>query len=104
MEYFPFENGIEDTFCHGVVDVLFSRQFHARSIYKLNWANKEADGSKARRVYGNRPDAIISKGGRELAFVEVKPPKEDRNTKAYLEDLQISVKTVSTCTYKMALT
>jgi hypothetical protein len=86
VDYLSFQNGIEDTFCHGIVDALFCRQFPTRSVYTLDWTNKEAGGSRNRRVYGNRPDAIISRNGRELAFVEVKPPKEDRNVKAYIED------------------
>ncbi|KAG0358636.1 hypothetical protein BGZ54_010343 [Gamsiella multidivaricata] len=87
VEYLSFENGIEDTYCHSVVDALFTRQFPARSVYYLDWANKESQGSRERRGYGYKPDATISKCNRELAFVEVKPPKEQRCTRSYLEDL-----------------
>ncbi|KAF9405752.1 hypothetical protein BGZ76_006490 [Entomortierella beljakovae] len=86
MKYLSFKNGIEDTYCHGIIDALFTRQFSVRSAYDLEWANKEANGSKERRDNGYKPDAIISKDGKELAFVEIKPPKEDRSMKLYLKD------------------
>ncbi|KAF9193612.1 hypothetical protein BGZ51_002900 [Haplosporangium sp. Z 767] len=86
-EYLAFENEIEDTYCHSFIDALFTRQFPAKSAYKLEWANKETDGSKGRRGNGYKPDAIISKLKRELAFVEIKPPKEQRCSRSYLEDL-----------------
>ncbi|KAG0009498.1 hypothetical protein BGZ80_002336, partial [Entomortierella chlamydospora] len=87
VKYRPFNYDIEDTYCHGVIDALFTRQFPSTSVYKLDWANKEANGSKERRGYGLKPDAIISRQGIELAFVEVKPPKGQRCVKSYLEDL-----------------
>ncbi|KAG0251248.1 hypothetical protein BG011_007741 [Mortierella polycephala] len=87
MEYLAFKNEIEDTYCHSFIDALFTRQFPTKSAYKLEWANKETDGSKGRRGNGYKPDAIISKLTRELAFVEIKPPKEQRCSRSYLEDL-----------------
>ncbi|KAG0270143.1 hypothetical protein BGZ95_001787 [Linnemannia exigua] len=89
LEYLPFERGLEDTYCHGVIDALLTRQFPARSKYRLDWANKEAGGSKERRVNGYKPDGIISSSSnhRELAFLEVKPPKEQHCKRAFLEDL-----------------
>jgi hypothetical protein len=45
-------------------------------VYHLEWANKEASGSKERRYNGYKPDAIVSRGGCEIFFLEVKPPEE----------------------------
>ncbi|KAG0271754.1 hypothetical protein BGZ95_000382 [Linnemannia exigua] len=59
LEFLPFERGLEDTYCHGVIDALLTRQFPARSKYHLDWANKEAWGSKERRINGYKPDGII---------------------------------------------
>ncbi|KAF9899151.1 hypothetical protein EC991_009520, partial [Linnemannia zychae] len=89
VEYLPFERGLEDTYCHGVIDALLTRQFPAKSKYHLDWANKEAEGSKERRVKGYKPDGIFSSRSihRELAFLEVKPPKEQNYKRAFLEDL-----------------
>ncbi|KAF8925552.1 hypothetical protein BGZ47_003199 [Haplosporangium gracile] len=89
LEYLPFERGLEDTYCHGVIDALLTRQFPAKSKYHLEWANKESGGSKERRVNGYKPDGIISSRSnhRELVFLEVKPPKEQHRKRAFLEDL-----------------
>ncbi|KAF9422907.1 hypothetical protein BGZ76_003713 [Entomortierella beljakovae] len=87
VEYLSFETGIEDTYCHGVIDALFSMKFPSRSVYRVNWANKMAEGSKDRRGGdGYKPDAIISRYGNELTFVEIKPPKSEHSTKSYLDD------------------
>ncbi|KAF9913632.1 hypothetical protein BX616_009802 [Lobosporangium transversale] len=82
VTYRPFDEDIEDTYCHWVVDPIFTHQFpsKSRSIYRLDWAGKEADGSKERRGYGLKPDAIVRKREVELAFVEVKPPRGEHNT------------------------
>ncbi|KAG0053429.1 hypothetical protein BGZ83_001143 [Gryganskiella cystojenkinii] len=89
LEYLPFQQGLEDTYCHGVIDALLTRQFPARSKFHLEWANKEARGSKERRINGYKPDGVISNRNnhRELAFLEVKPPKEQHCKRAFLEDL-----------------
>jgi hypothetical protein len=34
-----------------------------------------------------KPDATVVKDGFELGFVEVKPPREERHQRAYLEDV-----------------
>ncbi|KAI1315271.1 hypothetical protein EDD11_001052 [Mortierella claussenii] len=86
-EYLTFENEAEDTYCHSFIDALFTRQFPAKSQYRLEWANKQADGSKERRGNGYKPDVIVSKLRRELAFVEIKPPREQRCSRPHLEDL-----------------
>ncbi|KAF9205024.1 hypothetical protein BGZ49_004570 [Haplosporangium sp. Z 27] len=87
QDYLSFENGIEDTYCHGIVDALLTHQFPTKSNYKLDCANGSADGSRERRKFGYKPDGIISRCGRQLAFLEVKPPKDDKCVKFYLEDL-----------------
>ncbi|KAF9114132.1 hypothetical protein BGX30_006692, partial [Mortierella sp. GBA39] len=82
-----FSNGLEDTFCHQVIDAVVSSQFPARSTtYSVDWANGEAHGSKKRRGHGYRPDACIKKHGRQIAFLEVKPPGDSHTVKEYLWD------------------
>lgn len=85
VEYLSFDNGIEDTYCHGIIDALLTRQFPARCVYKLDWANKVAKGSKERRDHGYKPDAIISRLGKDLAFIEIKPPKEEHCASSYFD-------------------
>ncbi|KAG0008870.1 hypothetical protein BGZ80_002976 [Entomortierella chlamydospora] len=82
-----FIQGYEDTFAHSSMDALFTTVFPANDCYELDWANRPADGSKERRGDALKPDATILKSCYELAFVEVKPPKEDRTARPYLEDL-----------------
>ncbi|KAI7823610.1 hypothetical protein BC939DRAFT_451499 [Gamsiella multidivaricata] len=86
-EYLSFESDTEGTYCHGAVDALFTRQFPAKSVFKLDWANKESEGSKERRGNRYKPNAIISRYKRELAFVKVKPPREQECGRSYLKDL-----------------
>ncbi|KAG0270679.1 hypothetical protein DFQ27_000029 [Actinomortierella ambigua] len=82
-----FSNGLEDTYCHQVIDALVSSQFPARSsTYSLDWANGEAHGSRKRRGHGYRPDACILKYGRQIAFLEIKPPGDGHTAKEYLWD------------------
>lgn len=45
-----------------------------------------AEGSKERRQNGYKPDAIISRGCREIAFLNVKPLKEKHHARLFLED------------------
>ncbi|KAG0002488.1 hypothetical protein BGZ80_005970 [Entomortierella chlamydospora] len=68
------------------MDALFSTIFPANGGYSLVWANRPADGSKERRGDPLKPDATILKSHYELAFAEIKPPKEDHSAKPYLED------------------
>ncbi|KAG0369688.1 hypothetical protein BGZ54_009178 [Gamsiella multidivaricata] len=70
LEYHCFEKDLEDTFCHAALDTLFSLYFPKKGKYVLDWANKETEGPKERRKNGYKPDAIISRGCREIAFVE----------------------------------
>ncbi|KAF9081957.1 hypothetical protein BGX27_004693 [Mortierella sp. AM989] len=87
VEYLSFEDGVEDTFCHGVIDALFTTKFPSHFVYHFDWANKMAEGSKELRGGdGYKPDAIISRYGNELAFFEIKPPKSEHSKKSYLED------------------
>ncbi|KAI7828590.1 hypothetical protein BC939DRAFT_60983 [Gamsiella multidivaricata] len=86
LEYHCFEKDLEDTFCHAALDTLFSLYFPKKGKYVLDWANKETEGPKERRKNGYKPDAIISRGCREIAFVEVKPLKEGHHARMFLED------------------
>lgn len=66
---------------------MVSSQFPARSAtYSVDWANGEAHGSKKRRGHGYRPDACIKKHGRQIAFLEVKPPGDSYTAREYLWD------------------
>ncbi|KAG0319296.1 hypothetical protein BGZ99_005192 [Dissophora globulifera] len=82
-----FDNGLEDTYCHQAIDALFAYQFPARSRkFVIDWANGEAHGSKKRRGHGYRPDAVISRNGRQIGFLEVKPPGSCHTVREYLHD------------------
>lgn len=82
-----FFNGLEDTYCHQVIDALVASHFPARSTnYSVDWANGEARGSKRRRGHGYRPDACIKKHGRQIAFLEFKPPGDNHTVREYLWD------------------
>ena len=82
-----FDNGLEATFCHHTTDVLFAYQFPARSRkYGLDWANGEAHGSKKRRSYGNRPVAANLRNGRQIVFLEVKPPGTTNSAREFPQD------------------
>ncbi|KAK3810188.1 MAG: hypothetical protein J3Q66DRAFT_404949 [Benniella sp.] len=85
LESHTFEKSVEDTFCHGAIDTLFTHFFPRRGVYDLEWANKEASGSKERRYNGYKPDAIVSRDGCEIFFLEVKPPEESA-IRHYLSD------------------
>ncbi|KAG0039422.1 hypothetical protein BGZ83_002819, partial [Gryganskiella cystojenkinii] len=55
LKYLPFEQGLDHTNCHGVLDALLTRQFPARSKRHLDWANKAAElmskaSKKIRRI------------------------------------------------------
>ncbi|KAF8967008.1 hypothetical protein BGZ46_000243 [Entomortierella lignicola] len=87
LAFDQFENGLEDTYCHQVIDALFAYQFLARSRkFVINWANGEAHGSKKRRGHGYRPDAAIVRYGKQISFVEVKPPGSCHTVKEYPHD------------------
>ncbi|KAH7044384.1 hypothetical protein BKA57DRAFT_538303 [Linnemannia elongata] len=80
-----FSNGFEDTYCHQVIDALVASHFPARSgDYVVDWTNGEAHGSKRRRGYGYRPDASVRKHGRQIAFLEIKPPGSHHGAKEYV--------------------
>ncbi|KAF9542557.1 hypothetical protein EC957_001850 [Mortierella hygrophila] len=86
LESHTFQRTIEDTFCHGAIDALLTHRFPRKGRFHLDWANKESDGSKERRQNGYKPDGIISRDGCEIAFMEVKPPKETGSGRSYLDD------------------
>ncbi|KAF9080235.1 hypothetical protein BGX23_002473, partial [Mortierella sp. AD031] len=88
--FLPFKHlRNEDTHAHSVLDSLLTFAFPAyHQRYELHWANRASDGSRARRggdAY--KPDATVVKDGFELGFMEVKPPREERHQRAYLEDV-----------------
>lgn len=87
MEYCAYDGQIEDTYVHGIVDALLIEQFPTWSQYKLDWANLVTEGSKIRRIHGNKPDGVLKKEGFEVAFMEIKAPKDDQNAKAELQDM-----------------
>ncbi|KAF8929852.1 hypothetical protein BGZ47_000844, partial [Haplosporangium gracile] len=82
-----FDNGLEDTYCHQVIDALFAYQFPQRSRkYSINWPSGEAHGSKNRRGFGYRPNAVVLRNGKQIGFLEVKPPGNSHTAKEYLHD------------------
>ncbi|KAF9363493.1 tyrosine/serine/threonine protein phosphatase pps1 [Mortierella sp. NVP85] len=89
IRFLPFKHlRNEDTHAHSVLDSLLTFVFPAyHKRYELHWANRGSDGSRARRGDPLKPDATVVKEGFELGFVEVKPPKEERHQRAYLEDI-----------------
>ncbi|KAG0273066.1 hypothetical protein BGZ95_011125 [Linnemannia exigua] len=85
--YIAFRQHNEDTHAHASLDALISMMFPAshRNL-EFSWANRASIGSKDRRGDPNKPDAIIIKDMFEVGFVEIKPPREERHEKAFLED------------------
>ncbi|CAO3567163.1 unnamed protein product [Mortierella alpina] len=86
--YLPFSEMNEDSFAHGVLDVFFSTVFPVgRPMdFNLAWANRPAQGSKYRRGNALKPDATIFKSDLELVFLEVKPPRMEKEQALFLED------------------
>ncbi|KAF9900351.1 hypothetical protein EC991_007455 [Linnemannia zychae] len=90
VRFLPFKHlRNEDTHAHSVLDSLLTFVFPAyHQRYELHWANRASDGSgKRRNGDAFKPDATVIKDGFELGFMEVKPPREDRHQRAYLEDV-----------------
>ncbi|KAK3810467.1 MAG: hypothetical protein J3R72DRAFT_463841 [Linnemannia gamsii] len=88
--FLPFKHlKNEDTHAHSVLDALLTFMFpshHHR--YELHWANRPSAGSGDRRNGDAfKPDATVTKDGFELGYVEIKPPKEERHQRLYLEDV-----------------
>ncbi|KAG0221760.1 hypothetical protein BGW42_007325, partial [Actinomortierella wolfii] len=79
----------EDTHAHSVLDTLFTFMFPTYNYrYELHWANRPTAGSGDRRDGDAfKPDAQVIKDGFELGYMEIKPPKEERHQRAYLEDV-----------------
>ncbi|KAF9582429.1 hypothetical protein BGW38_000222 [Lunasporangiospora selenospora] len=71
LEFDFFDNGLEDTFCHQALDGLPAYQFPARSRkFVVDWANGESHGPRKRRGHRYKPDAIITRNGKHIGFVE----------------------------------
>ncbi|KAI8348417.1 hypothetical protein B0O80DRAFT_183842 [Mortierella sp. GBAus27b] len=88
VRYLAFCEMNEDSFAHGVLDTFFSTIFPVgRPIdFHLSWANRPAQGSKYRRGNPLKPDGTICKAGHELAFLEIKPPRMEKDATLFLED------------------
>ncbi|KAF9353759.1 hypothetical protein BGX26_008485 [Mortierella sp. AD094] len=82
-----FSQEYEDTFAHSSMNALL-RQF-SKLLAAMNLPGPIGQQMAQKNVEETplKPDATILKSNYELAFVEVKPPKEDRTAKPYLEDL-----------------
>lgn len=88
IRYLSFCEMNEDSFAHGVLDVFFSTIFpvgRPTDPY-LSWANRPAQGSKYRRGNPLKPDGTITKVGYELVFLEIKPPRMEKDAALFLED------------------
>ncbi|KAG9063314.1 hypothetical protein KI688_004196 [Linnemannia hyalina] len=89
-KFLPFKHlRNEDTHAHSVLDSLFTFVFPAyHQRYELHWANRASNGSSERRKGdAYKPDATVLRDGFELGFMEMKPPREERHQRAYLEDM-----------------
>ncbi|KAG0362284.1 hypothetical protein BGZ54_008694, partial [Gamsiella multidivaricata] len=79
----------EDTYSHGALDSLFSFFFPASDFeYRLWWANRPSPGSRKRRGVkeANKPDGTVMKKQFDVAFAEIKAPKDDNSTRLYIQD------------------
>lgn len=79
----------EDTYSHGALNSLLSFFFPASdSEYHLWWANRPSPGSRERRGVreANKPDGTIMKEQFDVAFAEIKAPKDDNSTCLYIQD------------------
>ncbi|KAF9154058.1 hypothetical protein DFQ26_000358 [Actinomortierella ambigua] len=85
--FLAFRQQNEDTHAHSSLDLMMTMIFPSRfRSIELCWANKPSVGSKDRRGDPNKPDAMLLKDTFEVAFVEIKPPREERHERAFLED------------------
>ncbi|KAF9898964.1 hypothetical protein EC991_009877, partial [Linnemannia zychae] len=78
----------EDSHAHGILDAIVTQLFpEGRAPYEMIWANRPSEASKLRRGEPLKPDGTIIKEVFEVAYLEVKSPKDDRSQSKYLEDL-----------------
>ncbi|KAF9571394.1 hypothetical protein EC968_000660 [Mortierella alpina] len=81
----------EDSHAHSSFDALMTSVFPGTDRhYQVHWANRKSKGSGERRggdQLALKPDATITKDCYELGYVELKPPREDRNQRYFLEDV-----------------
>ncbi|KAF9362419.1 hypothetical protein BGX34_006215 [Mortierella sp. NVP85] len=54
--------------------------------FSLSWANRPAQGSKYRRGNPLKPDGAICKAGHEATFLEIKPPRMEKDALLFLKD------------------
>ncbi|KAF9581774.1 hypothetical protein BGW38_001090 [Lunasporangiospora selenospora] len=88
VEAMPWVFKNEDSHAHGVLDVIVTQLFpEGRAPYEMIWANRPSEASKLRRGEPLKPDGTITKEDFEVAYLEVKGPKDDRCQSKYLEDL-----------------
>lgn len=79
----------EDTYSYGALDSLLSFFFPASdSEYHLWWANHPSPGSRERQGVreANKPDGTILKEQFDVAFAEIKAPKDDNSIRLYIQD------------------
>ncbi|KAF9154602.1 hypothetical protein DFQ26_000183 [Actinomortierella ambigua] len=87
VEAMPWVRKNEDSHAHGVLDAILTQLFpEGRAPYEMAWANRPSEASKMRRGEPLKPDATILKDNFEVAYLEVKSPKDDRCSSKYLED------------------
>ncbi|KAI1288914.1 hypothetical protein EDD11_009561 [Mortierella claussenii] len=87
-EYFVWIQKNEDTFAHGAIDIILKHAFPENTPpYELGWANRPASGSKERRGDPLKPDATVLKSAREVAYVEIKAPKDSHSQSKFVEDM-----------------
>ncbi|KAF9143533.1 hypothetical protein BG015_000403, partial [Linnemannia schmuckeri] len=60
----------------------------SKSEYHLWWANRPSSGSRERRGVreANKPDGTIMKEQFDVAFAEIKAPKDDGSIRLYIQD------------------
>ena len=71
--------------CQRVFNIFIFRAPRARK-FVIDWANGEAHGSKKKRRFGYKPDAVVIRNGKQIGFLEVKPPSDSHTLKEYLHD------------------
>ncbi|KAI7818910.1 hypothetical protein BC939DRAFT_461412 [Gamsiella multidivaricata] len=80
----------EDTHVHHRLGPFVAPVFPGKD-FEVIWANKQIEGSQARREdcgrEGYRPDLVIKKKGLAFLISEVKPPEHDDNVDDYVADL-----------------
>ncbi|KAI8345116.1 hypothetical protein B0O80DRAFT_475567 [Mortierella sp. GBAus27b] len=86
-EFFAWVQNNKDTFAHGAIDIILRHIFPENTPpYELDWVNRPASGSKARRGDPLKPDATVIKSAVEVAYVEIMAPKDSSSQTKFVED------------------